>query len=288
MISDRLVAERYARRNGLYLGRFDVQEFKWWNHWIACMRMPRGGLNGTGSQSCSFEFSAPSQGVLDRLMEGLPFRERQVFDQESWVPSRSIDTFYALTPQSLDSYLQLHHRPSLARIPGLYRGTRLIAPPASKTISIALSAVPPLLIEVCHRSGHRIELVVTFKLFVLSDLDSFSMPPTFQYATGMDSIFRCRALKHVKELSARGAKMSSTFEALAGTFNNGSEESDSESHVWEESEAEELNWPQSPDARSDSDSASDAAFEEMLEASDEKARAPLHATHPRAAHKRKE
>ena len=64
MVSERLVAERYCRRMGLFLGSLHVQEHVWWMHFSACMRMPRGGFNSTGSQACTFEYAVPGERVL--------------------------------------------------------------------------------------------------------------------------------------------------------------------------------------------------------------------------------
>ena len=52
MVPERLVAERYARQMGLFLGKLDIQEHKWWHHFAACMRMVcvcgRGVCGGVG------------------------------------------------------------------------------------------------------------------------------------------------------------------------------------------------------------------------------------------------
>ena len=180
LIPESIVAARYAKKMGLYMGKLSIQEWKWWQKFSACLRMPRGGMQRTGSQACSFEYSVPSDRVLSVLMEGLPFRQRQVWESGNWVPSKTIDTFYALDVKTLDTYLQLHRRDALKHMPGFYRGSRLISPADSKLMCVLLCIVPPMLFEVCHRSGNRVELVASFKLFVYNDLDAFfRCPPTF-------------------------------------------------------------------------------------------------------------
>ena len=92
-VSERLIAKRYAKRMGLYLGDMQVQEHKWWTHFSSCIRMPRGGVSGTGSQACTFEFSIPGEAVLKRVVEALPYQQGQVWDRGEWVPSKTIDTY---------------------------------------------------------------------------------------------------------------------------------------------------------------------------------------------------
>ena len=79
------------------------------------------------------------------------------------------------------------------------------------------------------------EAVVSFKLFVLNDLDAITMPPQFSYAPGMDVIFKTRALAHllVKELHAMGAEMTDAFAALAVAAEDAGSESE---ESWAESE----------------------------------------------------
>lgn len=297
MVPERLVAERYARQMGLFLGKLDIQEHKWWHHFAACMRMPRGGVHGTGSQACSFEYSVPGERVLNVLMEGLPFRQRQIWQRGSWVPSKSIDTFFALDVKTVDTFLQLHRRSCLKHMPGFYRGSRLISPPNSSHRSVMLSVVPPLLLEVCHRSGQRIEVVVSFKLFVFNDLGAITMPPLFQYAQGMDLIFRGRAVNHLKALHLRNTTMTLNFRNLV--LEHPFQASDSE-EAWSESEDEQYKGWTEPaivyryrggrrrhsSSEDDSDSASDAGKAEELRADGEAPRTPHHQALPRQAHRR--
>ena len=284
----------------VHMGKLSIQEWKWWQKFSACLRMPRGGMQGTGSQACSFEYSVPSDRVLSVLMEGLPFRQRQVWERGNWVPSKTIDTFYALDVKTLDTYLQLHRRDALKHMPGFYRGSRLISPADSKLMCVLLCIVPPMLFEVCHRSGKRVELVASFKLYVYNDLDAFSMPPHFQYATGMDLVFKERALDHLKALHVNmpihDVKLSAAFANLVTAHEHEPSESEDQ---WSESEDEALQWRPAKPARrpgvrlsrssSDeeeggSDSASDAAMEENLNAEGEGSRRPHHSAFPRSAH----
>ena len=295
-VPERLIAERYARRMGLFLGDLSVQEHKWWSHISACMRMPRGGVHGTGSQECQFEFSIPGAAVLRTVVEALPLKQRQVWEQGDWVPSKTIDTYYALDVKAVDDYLKLHRRKCLLHLGGFYRSSRVIAPQGKRAPGrVLLSVLPPLLLEVCHRTGKRIEVVASFKLLVLNDLNAITLPPQFAYATGMDVVFKQRALNHLQAMHARGASMSDAFAALA-ELRPPLQDSDSEAS-WEDTDLESVEHspvarrrsrhssPSSHDAGSDSDSASDAAREERLNARGEAPRTPHHQAFPRSAHR---
>lgn len=282
-ISDRLVAERYARSAGLYLGKMDVQEQTFWGHVHACMRLPRGGVNGAGSQECSFEYQPPSQSVLEHLMETLPFRPREVWGgQEGWVASRTIDTYWAFDRHTLDHFLRLHKRESLQQFETLYRGSKLIRPSTRQRASVMLSVCPPLLIEVCHRTGGRTVMVVSFKLFLLNEAGGTTMPPQYQYANGMDAIFRTRSMNHLAALVQRGIVLpeESGFHALLQQHS--AVASDSEASE-EAAEGSELGWPVSPEP-ADSDSASDACLDSDMSADEEVRREPHTASHPRGSH----
>ena len=281
-VSDRLVAERYARRAGLYLGKMEVQETTFWGHVHSCMRLPRGGVNGAGSQECSFEFQAPSQSVLEHLVGHLPFRPREVWGgQAGWIPSRTIDTYWAFDRHTVDHYLNLHHRESLRQCTSLYRGSKLIRPSSKQRAAVMLSVCPPFIIEVCHRTGGRTVMVVTFKLFLLNEAGGVTMPPQYQYASGMDLIFKARALSHLAALVSSGVELpdESGFHAL---LQEAAVASDSEADT-EEEEGSDLGWPASPEP-ADSDSASDAAQDSDLSA-DEYQRDSHLSSHPRPSHR---
>ena len=281
--SDRFVAERYARRMGLFLGNMSLQEETYWTQVHQRLALPRGGLNGGGSHLCVFEYEAPAQAVLDTILHGLKCHPRSTYDGrlDQWQRSTTIDTYAAMTHRELDHYLKLHSRKSLAKYRHqLYRSTRLLSPSTMQGQSIVVSACQPWLVEVCHR-GNRVVLVTSFRLFVLSDLNSLLMPPTFQYAIGMDLQFRARALQHLKEMVQKcGAQPTAAFMVLLGLhfyLASSSEESQ------EETEEADIGWPESSDAPSDS--ASDAAVSEDLMSEEEQPSRPSQRrTPPRAAH----
>ena len=272
------------------MGTLSLQENTYWGQVLGRLQLPRGGLSGGGSQFCTFEYEPPAQAVMDTILKGLTLHRRSTWDQGNWVPSQTIDTYAAETHQQLDKYLKLHARKSLApERQQLYRSTRLLSPSTMQGQSVVVSACQPWLVEVCHRGRGRVVLVTQFRLFVLSDLDSISMPPTFQYAAGMDLQFRARALQHLKEMVRKcGAQPTEAFHALMGLhfyLASSSEESQEEGE-------EDIGWPESSDAPSDS--ASDAAEFSDLESEEEQVATSPHrrpsrlsqqTTHPRAAHK---
>ena len=286
MVTDRLVALRYARQHGFYLGRFDLQESTYWGHYLACLRLPRGGVNAGGSQECSFEYEAPAPSVLSQLVGGLPYRERQVWSgRDGWISSATIDTYYAFDRHAVDHYLRLHARKCLGESASLYRGSRLVAASSQQRPSSLISACPPLLIEVCHRSRQRTVAVVSFKLIVLSDLGAISMPPRFEFAQGMDHLFRLRALNHLEAMRERGAKLTSGFEQLlqSESLETMSDSEASQSVV----SSTDLGWPESPPHGVDSDSASNAEMDSDFECEEEMHRRDAHTSvFPRVAHSR--
>eukprot|EP00965_Chrysotila_dentata_P176943 5843727-Pleurochrysis_carterae.AAC.1 len=68
------------------------------------------------------------------------------------------------------------------------------------SIKVVVTALPPLIIEVCSRSYGRQVLEVTFNLQTLDDLDAQRLPPAFPYATGKDHAFRQLALRHIRAM----------------------------------------------------------------------------------------
>ena len=105
---------------------------QFWASVLACMKMPRGGMNGDGSMHCSFEFVASNTEVVQFLMEDLPLQPNQRYNASlpppHWEPSPSMSTYYAMTQQLLDSYFRLRRRKAASGYRG-FRGSVLAAPP---------------------------------------------------------------------------------------------------------------------------------------------------------------
>ena len=53
---------QFAERSSIAVVELKPIKLQFWDHFLACMKMPRGGLNGSGSQHCEFEFVSPSKG----------------------------------------------------------------------------------------------------------------------------------------------------------------------------------------------------------------------------------
>ena len=62
----------FAERSSLTVVELKPIRDQFWDHVLACMKMPRGGVGGGGSMHCSFEFVAASERVVSFLMEDLP------------------------------------------------------------------------------------------------------------------------------------------------------------------------------------------------------------------------
>eukprot|EP00965_Chrysotila_dentata_P121681 4022492-Pleurochrysis_carterae.AAC.3 len=63
-------------------------------------------------------------------------------------------------------------------------------------IKVLVTALPPLIIEVCRSDPGRLVAEVTFNLQILSDLDGLRIPPGFAYAPGKDRDFHLLSLRH--------------------------------------------------------------------------------------------
>jgi len=143
----------------LPIGPVDRQDNLWWRHFLNCMKQPRGGARGAGSQQCLFEYSCPSDTVLKRLLKGLQSRKGERYNQGDWQKSSTIDTYYAFDAHLLDHYMALHRREA-AKGRLAYRASHLVKPcSAQAKASVMVIALPPLIVEVCHRSQKRCEIV---------------------------------------------------------------------------------------------------------------------------------
>lgn len=113
---------------------------QFWDSILACLKMPRGGVNGGGSMRCSFEFVCANEAIVKHLMEDLPIAHNQRYNltipSAQWSPpvywekSATISTYYAEDLRTMDSFFRLHRRRSTRRHPA-YRGSIL---PSHRTI----------------------------------------------------------------------------------------------------------------------------------------------------------
>ena len=160
------------------------QKLQFWDLFLSCLKMPRGGMNGTGSQHCEFEFICANEEIVQYLMEDLPVMKNMRFNLSlphntppNWEASPTISTYYAETLPLIDSFMRLHRRES-ARGFRAYRGSVLAAPPDTYPSSIAmLSVCPPLLMELCHRKHGKLVLAVSFNMCVMNDANLLTPPP---------------------------------------------------------------------------------------------------------------
>ena len=243
LVSAEKVARGWAAKHRLYFAPMSRQENIWWRHFLSCIRLPRGGLSGEGSQQCLFEYSVPSEEVLAVIMKGTDHHPKQRWNgtctPPGWEPSPSIDTYAALTQHDVDHYLQLHRRHVSAK-KWLFRGSLLTkASKSHASCSIVITVLPPLLIEVCKRSFDRQEVVTTFNLSVLNDAWRLKMPPKFEYPLGFDLTVISRVMGHLDKFVMMGGPVSQAFRNRLEGFPvvlSASEE-DTES-----SEAESLGW----------------------------------------------
>ena len=85
-------------------------------------------------------------------------------------------------------------------------------------INTVTTMAPPLILKVCQRSYGRCVIVGSFNVVTLNDLDGTKLPPHFEYAEGMDHVFRLHALRQVRGLRSQGHKVSRKFLALCQKY----------------------------------------------------------------------
>ena len=207
-------------------------KLQFWDHFLSCMRMPRGGLSGGGSQHCEFEFVCHSEEIVQYLVEDLPLmRDRRYnlsLPPPHWEASPSISTYYAETHTLLDSYMRLHRREAAKGYRG-YRGSVLAAAPGTYKSPVAMiSACTPLLMELCQRKHSKLVLAVSFNLCVMNDASLLVPPRMMPYSVGMDAVLQRRCMNHLKRLQSRKESMSDAFGVLAGGWQSSLTDSEGE------------------------------------------------------------
>ena len=225
----------YAESSSITVVELQPQKLQFWDHFLSCMKMPRGGLNGTGSQHCEFEFICANERIVQYLMEDLPLRRNMRYNLSlphntppNWESSPTINTYYAETLTLIDSYMRLHRRES-ARGFRAYRGSVLAAPPGTYQSPVAmLSVCPPLLMELCHRKHGKLVLCVSFNLCVMNDANLLTTPPKMRYAVGMDALLQIRCMNHLRKLQSRKESMSIAFGSLAAAWQSSLTDSEGE------------------------------------------------------------
>ena len=199
---------------------------QFWESIRACMKMPRGGLNGGGSMRCSFEFVCATEAIVRHLMEDLPVARNQRYNLTIpsalwtapmyWEKSPTISTYHAEDRRTLDSFFRLHRRPATRGYPA-YSGSMLLKPPDDYPASVCqISAVPPFLAEYCQRKHQKRVLAVSFYVTILNDQNYQTLSPSFPLELGMDILLKERSLNHLKKIQQKGFPMSEQFTQLAG------------------------------------------------------------------------
>ena len=214
--------QAFAVRSSLTIVRMDPIRDQYWASVLACMRMPRGGMNGGGLMHCEFEFVCANEVIVQHIMEDLPLMVNKRCNLSlvaqglsQWEDSPSISTYYADHHHLLDSFFRLHRRPAAHGHRG-YRGSVLAAPPHDHPAPTCLiSACTPLLIELCHRKHGKLVLVTSFNLHLYNHQGATTMSPAMPYAQGMDVLLQTRARNHLKKLHSRKQPMAMAFQQLA-------------------------------------------------------------------------
>ena len=197
---------KLAERCSLTLVPMDPVKDQFWASILACLKTPRGGMNGGGSMHCSFEFIAASEAIVKHVMEDLPLMPNKRYNLSTpkphWEDSPTINTYTALDTRLIDSFFRLHRRPA-ARGLRVYRGSVLLNPPDTYPDPVCqLSAAPPFNVELCHRKHHKLVLAVNFNVCLLNDQNFHTMSPSMPDEEGMDDFLHTRALNHLKKMAS--------------------------------------------------------------------------------------
>ena len=155
-----------------------------WAHILACLKMPRGGVNGGGSMHCAFEFVAPNETCVRYLMRhgGPPSQPKPTVQPLSPPPALGkIANDQHVCGNDVHTHRRFFrlHRRKVARSSRSYRASVLANPPDNYPAPVCLLSVcPPFLAELCHRKHNKLVLAVSFNLCVLNDTGALTPPPT--------------------------------------------------------------------------------------------------------------
>ena len=127
-----------------------------------------------------------------------------------WVPSPSITSYYfdRITPMA--RWMRLHTRNLNV---AAYGSTKAVPPTdGSKEVKVTVTIIPPLILEVCERSGGRLMLEVTCNVMTLNDMGNVKLPPAFGYAEEDAQSFVAATRHAIAEMSLKKkAAFSSAF-----------------------------------------------------------------------------
>eukprot|EP00965_Chrysotila_dentata_P148677 4909584-Pleurochrysis_carterae.AAC.1 len=125
-------------------------------------------------------------------------------------------------------YLQFESRPAASQLAafGCTKGVVW----REGGVKVVCSTIPPLIVEVCHRSHGRTVLSVTCNLLTFNDHNALYLPPLFEYAKGERASFRRMVLEHLEGMANNDVKLSRRMRSLLPPSSRDGEDE------WEEAE----------------------------------------------------
>ena len=171
-IDRELIARQWLKANGYYWAKHDDLAAHLAHHFQSVLRQPRGRADQSGSQQAAFSMELPSQMAAVRLLAGAPSMGKKKYTVNAegcieWVPSPSITSYYIDAVKPLARWVRLHRRNLNVQALG---STKVVAPTGGyKEVNVVVMLIPPLIMEVCERSGGRLILEVTCNLMTLND-----------------------------------------------------------------------------------------------------------------------
>ena len=216
-LDEELIARRWLKKNGYYMAKHEDLAAHLWHHFQSVAKMPRGRADQAGSQQAAFSMEIPSRMAALRLLHGVPSMGKTKYTVNAmgmieWKPSPSIESFYLDKMTPMARWLRLHTR-------GLnihaYGSTKPVPPSGGyKESNVVVTIIPPLIMELCERSGGRLILEVTCNLMTLNDQGVHKLPPAFPYMEEDAQSFVAAARHAIFEMGLKGVPLSPGLRGL--------------------------------------------------------------------------
>ena len=216
-LDEELIARRWLKANGYYMAKHVDLAAHLWHHFMSVAKQPRGRADQAGSQQAAFSMEIPSKMAAARLLRGARSMGHTKYTVNAagaieWKKSPSIESYYFDQIKPMTSWLRLHTRGLNVHA---YGSTKTVPPGGGyKEANVTVTIIPPLIMELCERSGGRLILEVTCNLMTLNDQGVHKLPPAFPYAEADAQSFLAAARHAIFEMKLKGVPLSSGLISL--------------------------------------------------------------------------
>jgi hypothetical protein len=153
-LDEELIARRWLKKQGYSWVMDEEYSMHLWHHFLSVMRQPRGRADKAGSQQASFAMPIPSQMWAAaalfgaRWMGNVRYTVSPSTGAIEWVPTKAITSYYIDDPAAMADFLHMHGR-GLSGVAGLFKSTKTVpATGGYEASTVALTLIPPLIMEV--------------------------------------------------------------------------------------------------------------------------------------------